>query len=328
MQRGRGSGYYYPNPRNINRRGRGEPAVEDLREKLNRMKLEKEKAHGAEGVKNPPPPDPVYNFLKDPLRGDNCAHSSNENKVGNKDQNKSETKVESKEIDNDQKNSAEANENTLPKHRRSVRFVENFKTPSLRSGPPRPNWETPYRGPRPHNFMEKNNQISKQQSVNNIKVEVLSESGERKCTFDYSKTIEIPVIPKKNYTVRPRSGRWSYRGTQRYYSGRYNKPRTGFQTIPSGNVQESKQRGNNRYFKSKRRNQNENQAETQEASANNVTVMNKKDQVNEIEITGNKTQTDTETISNEETKAGLETKIEPRSTKENLEVLETQGSKI
>lgn len=61
------------------------------------------------GVKNPPPPDPAYNFLKDPLRGDNCAHSSNEKRVGNKERNsKSETKVENKETDHDQKHSAKA----------------------------------------------------------------------------------------------------------------------------------------------------------------------------------------------------------------------------
>lgn len=175
--------------------------------------------------------------------------------------------------------------------------------------------------------MEKKIQPPKQQSVNNIKVEVSSESGERKCTFDDSKVIKVPITPKKNYTVKPKSGRWLHRGPQRYYGGRYNKPQTGFQATPNRYVQERNQTRQKRYFKN-RYNQHKDQAEAKEVSGNNVIHTNKKCQVNDKEVDGNKKPSDITTSCNEQTKVDLETKAEVLSAKENQKILETRGLKI
>ncbi|XP_031339287.1 uncharacterized protein LOC116167857 isoform X2 [Photinus pyralis] len=46
-----------------------DPQIEDLREKLNRMRVERSNSDQEE-IKKAPPRDPPYNFLKDPLRDD------------------------------------------------------------------------------------------------------------------------------------------------------------------------------------------------------------------------------------------------------------------
>lgn len=134
---------------NYNRR---EPIVEDLRDKLNRMRLEKSSnADKDEKDVKLPPPDPAYNFLKDPLRGD----------IVYKKHNKQETK----RIDES----------------KSKGVREYLKQPI------------------------------------NINVEISSESGERKCTLDESKIVEISVL-NREYPKRPQ-----FRRTPGEFYQHYNK---------------------------------------------------------------------------------------------------------
>ncbi|KAF5285615.1 hypothetical protein FQR65_LT13096 [Abscondita terminalis] len=103
-----------------------------------------------------PPPDPAYNFLKDPLRGDTIRESNH----------KRRNKQDNRHI-NEQK----------PKGVREL-----LKQPV------------------------------------NINVEVSSNSGERKCTLDESKTVEIPAV-QKHYPKRPQFRR-APGELNKHYNGR------------------------------------------------------------------------------------------------------------
>ncbi|KAF5302304.1 hypothetical protein FQA39_LY10343 [Lamprigera yunnana] len=115
-------------PQQRQRQKKYEP-VEDLREKLNRMRLERSTPSTEP---KPPPPDPGYNFLRDPLRGDIV------------DKKKRDDKNEHKRLD-----------------------VRGFLKQPV-----------------------------------NINVEYSSESGERKCTLDKTKIIQIPNV-RKQHMKRP-----------------------------------------------------------------------------------------------------------------------------
>lgn len=173
-------------------------AVEDLREKLNRMRLEK----GTNEEEQPkvPPPDPTYNYLRDPLRGDEFSNAT-----------KKQFPTKRRPMQSDNKPKRIENHN-VPKiqertHQENVKIEPNRekeapKQPHKQEAKEKPTNKLPYNA-KPHQNRRNTHFNSKEPSVN-IKVEVSSESGERKCTLDESTTIQIPKVDHKPQYKKPK----------------------------------------------------------------------------------------------------------------------------
>lgn len=134
-----------------------EPMVEDLREKLNRMRLGGPNSTKEETDKGDkaPPRDPSYNFLKDPLR-DEPIRREKKHKNPNKQK---------------------------PARRQAENEKETINPP------PRPTNERHYKGVR-----EIQELLRKPINVN---VEVSTTSGERKCVLDETKVVDISYSNKQ-----------------------------------------------------------------------------------------------------------------------------------
>lgn len=189
----------YTNRRPPQQRRQPKPVyvVEDLREKLNRKKQEREEAQ-SKGIG--PPPDPSYNFLRDPAREDE-SHQTEAKTPGRKSE----------------------------RHD----YNPHFKPRQEGYG-----HERSYRG-RGRQHFPRNQQRPQTIQPVNIKVELATSTGTRSCTFDEeTKLPEIKHVPdrydgaqrsynQRNFynknSPRGRGGRGRARGRNTY-----NQPRGGF----------------------------------------------------------------------------------------------------